>query len=315
MNKFNVLIIGLGLIGMRFGFDSKRNQPASHIAAVLANPSLQLIGVCDVDKNAIELFKKKYGNEIDTFDNYTMMIEHLITKKIKCDIIVIATPDSNHGEILKLLITKLTNLTKPLIIFCEKPLTSDTLSAEKLKKISRDPNLKIIVNHGRRWSHIWQEAYRLKKKIGDIESASFYFSTSPENREIIQIRDGIHIADLIHWFNIKEKVTINRLIVPYFIWDFYMWGSHGKIEVLDNGEILNFFKKIKSKRYAGFQELKLSYSKKLRESMLSNAYAEFVKFLGGRIPHLSTDIDDAVSALHIFEKYVYDDKLPERLVR
>lgn len=297
---------------MNFGFDSKRNQPASHIAAILANPSLRLIGVCDADKNAIELFKKKYGNEIDTFDNYIIMIEDLITKKIKCDIIVIATPDSTHGEILKLLIKKLNNLTKPLIIFCEKPLVSDTLSAEKLKKIPRNPNLKIVVNHGRRWSHIWQEAYRLKEKIGNIERVAFYFSTSPENREIIQIRDGIHIADLIHWFNIKEKVTINRLAVSYFIWDFYIWGYHGKIEVLENGEILNFFKKIKSKKYEGFQELKLSYSKKLRESMLSNAYAEFVKFLGGKISYLSTDVDDAVSALHTFKKYVYDDKLSKR---
>ena len=70
MKKYNVIVIGLGLIGMRYGLDPKRKQPASHIAAILENKNLQLIGVCDTEKNARDLFTEKY-KKIHVFDNFS----------------------------------------------------------------------------------------------------------------------------------------------------------------------------------------------------------------------------------------------------
>ena len=64
----------------------------------------------------------------------------------------------------------------------------------------------------------------------------------------------------------------------------------------------------KSTRFSGFNELKLISSKQFKESMLSNAYDEFVRFLDGK-KSLSTDFNDAITALKIFEQKVYDQNL------
>lgn len=294
---------------MKYGLDSKRKQPASHIAAIMKNPDLDLIAVCDANKKARDLFEEKYGNKIDISADYEKLIEKFIEEKNQFDLIVVATPDSTHAQILQFLLNRLRDTSKHVIIFCEKPLTTGSRSSKQIRNMQKNPNVQIVVNHSRRWSRVWHEAKSLIKKLGNIESAAFYFSTSPENKEIVQIRDGIHIADLINWFGITKKTTINRLRVPYFMYDFYMWGSKGKIEILNNGEVLKFFKIKKSHRYMGFKELELVYRKRIHESILSNIYSEFVSFLKGDISQLSTNIDDGVEAIRVFEKYVYDNKL------
>lgn len=294
---------------MKYGLDSKRKQPASHVAAIMKNPDLDLVAVCEADKKTRNLFTKEYGNEIEIFVDYEELIEQFIEEKKGFDLVIIATPDSTHAQILQFLINKLKNTNKPTIIFCEKPLTTDSESSKRIRQMQKNLNVQIVVNHSRRWSSVWREAHALMKKIGNVERAAFYFSTSPENKEIVQIRDGIHIADLINWFAITKKTTINRLRVPYFMYDFYIWGSKGKIEILNNGELLKFFKIKKSHRYERFQELELIHKKRIQESILSNIYAEFVDFLKGRIPSLSTNMDDAVESVIVFEKYVYDNEL------
>jgi hypothetical protein len=97
--------------------------------------------------------------------------------------------------------------------------------------------------------------------------------------------------------------------VPYFVYDFHLWGDMGKIEVLNWGQVMNFFKMEKSLRFQGFKELKLVYSKKDKESMMVNTYEEFVKFLDGKKKSLSTNFNDAIDAVETFEKYVFDKKL------
>ena len=322
MKKYNVIVIGLGLIGMRYGLDPKRKQPASHIAAILENKNLQLIGVCDTEKNARDLFTEKY-KKIHVFDNFSDLASKINQKQIDCDIIVISTPDSTHVEILNSLVENLNHIEKSVIIFCEKPLTPDLYTAKQVKSLIKNPHIKIVVNHTRRWSEIWNEAHILSKDIGHIKKAAFYFSTTAENKEINQIRDGIHIADLMNWFNILEKTRAKEnhppcvkshfdgfiemkliLSFPYFIYDFYLWGSKGKIEILSNGQILNFFKSKESSKYEGYQDLELICTKKVNESFFSKIYKEFVEFLDGSISSLSTNIDDAISALLLRNMYL-----------
>jgi len=309
MKKYNVIIIGLGRVGMGYGLDLKRMQPASHIAAIIRNKKLRLVAVCDLGKKNLELFVKNYGDIARMYNNYSRLIQDLNKKLIDYDIIIIATPDSTHSTILTYIIKKLKVPKKPIIIFCEKPIALNSKIAKKLKHSLNNSKFNIIVNHSRRWSKVWNEAHKLSKKIGVIQKAVFYFSTSPENREISQIRDGIHIADLMVWFNIVEKSTVTRLNIPYFIYDFHLWGTKGKIEVLNWGETLNFFRTEKSSRFQGFRELKLVHTKNQKESLMANTYDEFVKFLDHKKSILSTNLDDAVDAVKIFERYVYDEKL------
>ena len=309
MKKFKAVVIGLGKIGLKYGFDSKRTQPASHIVAIIGNPNLELTAICDPNKQSRNLFVKKYGNRASIFGNFEELIGKINKNKIDFDILVLATPDSTHSKLLTYLIKNLKIKKKKVIIFCEKPLALNYSSARRIQSLLTNSRLNIVVNHSRRWSKIWKEAQMLTKKIGHIQKAAFYLSMSPENKEVSQIRDGIHIADLIHWFRIEGKTTITRLSLPYFTYDFHLWGSKGKIEVLSWGKTLNFFKMEDSPRFEGFKELKLVYTKEANESYMVNTYKEFVEYLKGTRNSLATNLNDAVEALRVFEKYVYDDKL------
>ena len=310
MSKINVAVIGLGKVGMEYGFDSKRKQPASHISAILENKELRLISVCEIDKNLCKKFNEKYGNSIKIFNEHLKFLNYVKNGKIDCDIITIATPENTHKEIILDILNYLENIRKPLIIFCEKPLVEDLASTKKIKEYLKNDLIQIVVNHSRRWSNTWQEAYNLKDKIGKIQKATIYFSTSPENKQILQIRDGIHIADFLSWFKIENITEINRLKTDYFIYDFYIWGKTGKIEILDFGEKLNFYKMKKSNRFEEFNDLELIFSKNIEESMIKNAYSEFVNYFNGG--KLSTNIDDGINALRVFEKYVYDKKISNK---
>jgi hypothetical protein len=305
MKKYNAVVIGLGHIGFKVGYDIKRKQPASHVSAILKNERLNLIAVCDCDKISREFFKKKIKKEIEVIENYKILLEKIENGIIKCDILVISTPEKTHKKIIDEIIKKLYNTKKSVIIFCEKPLTTDIKSTLEIKKKIQNSKLKLVINHSRRWSKVWRKGLKLSKIIGDITDAEFNYSTSPENKFKDQMRDGIHIADIISWFKIKDKIYLKRKNVNYFIYNFYLWGKKGKIEILDNGTILNYFISKKSKNYQGFNELVLKKSFKIEESMMENTYDEFIKFLDGKILNLSTNIEDAISAVKIFEKYVY----------
>jgi len=313
LKKYNAIIIGLGKIGMQYGFDSKRKQPASHTATIIDNPNLTLKAVCDVNEKTRYLFTEKYGNDIPVYEDYSKLFKEIQSEELICDIIVIATPDFTHEKLLESLLENLKNVKKPTVIFCEKPLTENLTSAKKIQQMMNNSNVKIIVNHTRRWSNIWKEAYSLSKDIGEIQEAVFYFSTSPENKEVEQIRDGIHIADILSWFNITSQTKINRLNTKYFIYDFYLWGNLGKIEIINFGETLNFYKPKKSSRFENFNELELILTKTIEESTLVNAYDEIVTFLNNDIEHLTNEINDAIMAHDVFEKYVYKKKFKNSL--
>src|SRR5574337_221064 len=309
--KFKVAVIGLGLIGMKNGFDTKRKQPASHIAAIKKNKNLELVAVCDPDPQTRNKFSTEYGNDCQVFSDYKELIINLGIDKNETSIIVIATPDSTHSTILEELLDICKERNSPLIIFCEKPITPDIESATKIRNMLNNKNVKIVVNHIRRWSKMWKEANHISKQIGEIKKAAFYFSSSPENKELSQIRDGIHIADVINWFEIGGKTSVNRIMLPYFINAFYLWGSEGKIEILNYDQVLNYYKVKESERFSGFKELELVRATRYDESLIANSYEEFVSYLNGKIDSLSTDLDDAIDSLTFFEKYVYDSTIAE----
>ena len=298
---------------MQYGFDSKRKQPASHTAAIIDNPNLTLKAVCDVNEKTRYLFTEEHGNDIPVYDDYSKLFKEIQSEQLICDLIVIATPDFTHEKLLKSLLENVKNVKKPTVIFCEKPLTENLASAKKIQQMMNNSNVKIIVNHTRRWSSVWKEAYTLSKNIGVIQEAAFYFSTSPENKQVEQLRDGIHIADILSWFNITSQTKINRLNTKYFTYDFYLWGSLGKIEIVNFGETLNFYKLKKSSRFENFNELELILTKTIEESTLVNAYDEIVTFLNNDIECLTNEINDAIMAHDVFEKYVYNKKFEKSL--
>ena len=306
MEKIQSVVFGLGRIGMLYGLENKRIQPASHIEAIKNNKNFHLIGVCDPSKKYRNLFSKKYGNSHDVFNSHIDLLLFFKKQNITPQLFVIATPEKTHFKIIQDIIKIFNNSNKKSIIFCEKPLTKDIKSAKKIKKLIINSNYELIVNHTRRWSKIWNLCHDNIKKIGKIQRAIFIYSTSPENKSLDQMRDGIHIADLINWLDIKDKIQVKRVSLPYLVYDLHIWGNTGKIEVLNNGGILNLYKKQKSKRFEGFFELNLVNKTKYKDPTLKNTYNEFFEFFHSNNSKLSTNLTDAINAMDIFNRYVYE---------
>jgi|APSaa5957512535_1039671.scaffolds.fasta_scaffold00338_2 hypothetical protein len=306
MEKIQSVVFGLGRIGMLYGLEKKRIQPASHIEAIKNNKKFNLTGVCDPSKDSRDLFVKKYGKHNNLFDSHIELLLFLKKNNINPQLFVIATPENTHFQIIKDIVKIFNNPKKKSIIFCEKPLTKNIESAKEIKKILNNSNYELIVNHTRRWSKIWNLCHKKIRNIGKIQRAIFIYSTSPENKSVDQMRDGIHIADLINWLDIKDKIQVKRVSLPYLVYDLHVWGDVGKMEVLNNGEKLNMYNKQKSKRFEGFSELNLVSKSEFNDSTLKNAYSEFFKFFNSNNHKLSTNLQDAINAMDTFKRYVYE---------
>ena len=57
---YTAAIIGTGRIGFTLGFDKKREQPASHTMALLANKKIRLIAAADTNQENLERWKSLY---------------------------------------------------------------------------------------------------------------------------------------------------------------------------------------------------------------------------------------------------------------
>ena len=309
MKNIPTVIFGLGRIGRLYGLEKKRVQPASHIESILKNQNFNLIGVCDPSNKSVNKFVDEYGEICNTFDSHIKLLRFFKEREIIPQLFVISTPENTHFKIIQDILKFFKSSMKKSIIFCEKPLTQNIETAYKIKKMLNNSNFELVVNHTRRWSKIWNLCNNNLKKIGEIQGANFFFSTSPENKFVNQLRDGIHIADLINWFDIKDKIHVKRLLLPYLVYDFYIWGEKGKIEVLNNGQILNLYKKVKSKRYECFFELSLQSKTTLKNSELKDAYIEFSSFLNKKNVNLSTNLLDGIDAIKTFNTNVYQKQI------
>lgn len=302
--KIPTVVFGLGRIGLLYGLEQKRIQPASHIEAISKNPNFELIGVCDPSKQYRQKLSKNYKKPKIIHSSHEELLEFLKKENILPQLFVIATPAETHYKIINDILKTFRNSNKKSLIFCEKPLTNNLSTSKKIKKILTNSNFQLVVNHTRRWSVMWNLCNSNIQNIGDIQHANFVFSTSPENKVYDQMRDGVHIADLINWYNIKKQISVKRVKLPYLVYDFYMWGNKGKIEVLNNGQIFKLYKKSHSSRYSGFFELKLEKKSNEKDFPLKNAYSEFSDYFKKNKP-LTTNLSDAIESIKTFKSHVY----------
>lgn len=302
MKKIPTVLFGLGRIGMIYGFDKKRQQPASHLDNIIENKNFNLIAVCDPSVESKKLFLKKYS-KITFFDKTEELINYLKSKNIFPELFVIATPEDTHVAIIKKIIKNFP-LTSKGIIFCEKPLTRKISEAKSIVKIVSKTNYELLINYSRRWNKLWNLGFKNLKNIGKIEKSIFLFSSSPENLKIDQLRDGIHISDLINWYNLEQSITVKRLFLPYLVYELHIWGEKGKIEILENGKNLKLYRKTISERYEGFNELNLKTSINFNSNELKMAYTEIIEIL--RNNKNIVNYTDPIKILNIFKKNVYE---------
>ena len=181
MNK-TCLIVGLGQIGMEYDYGKiKEKSIFTHAHAIKKHPNFELIGAVDVSEKKRDRFEKLYVtptfNDIDT-----------ALKKLKPEIVIIATPTITHSSVL----TKIIKNSRPEIILCEKPLAYELKEGKNMVDMCEKAGIKLFVNYMR---SVDTGVNEIKKRIeiGKIKrpiKANIWYSKGLYN-------NGSHLINLL----------------------------------------------------------------------------------------------------------------------
>ena len=104
---------------------------ASDLESISSHKSVQVVALCDVDKNSLDDAQKKFPNA-KVFKDYRIMLSEMSES---IDAVVVSTPDHSHAPASILAM----EMNKP--VYCQKPLTHFVSEARAMKKIAEEKKL------------------------------------------------------------------------------------------------------------------------------------------------------------------------------
>lgn len=193
---YTVGIVGAGRIACGFD-DPTSEQVLTHAHAISNNPRLQLAAITDSDSAKGMREAKKWRT------NFAPTAEELCTS-YSPDIVVIATPDSTHADVL---IDVLAH--HPRLVLLEKPVITDPSDIARIEEAVRAAGIPIIVNFRRRFDEtVTLIAHDLiAGTYGATLSAHALYSKGV-------IHTGSHLFDLARLL-FGEMLTSTRLAEVY----------------------------------------------------------------------------------------------------
>ena len=104
---------------------------ASDLESISSHKSVQVVALCDVDKNSLDDAQKKFP-DAKVFKDYRIMLSEMSES---IDAVVVSTPDHSHAPASILAM----EMNKP--VYCQKPLTHFVSEARAMKKIAEEKKL------------------------------------------------------------------------------------------------------------------------------------------------------------------------------
>jgi predicted dehydrogenase len=191
-NNINALLIGCGNIGALYDLDNQ-SQVATHAKAFHLHKKISF-SVADQNERAALRIAKRYNIPVVSLYNVVDFAAY--------DIISITSPTHTHEQYLHDAI----RANVPVVI-CEKPISIDIQSLDRIVKTYRRGETKVLVNYIRRFQPIYAE---LKKKIKLI------LKTEKCTQIIIKYKRGIlnngsHAFDLLEYL-FDQQVHFKKIV-------------------------------------------------------------------------------------------------------
>lgn len=131
---------------------------------IVENPNTQLHWCCDISKDNLEKFRKKYKDS--KYLKTTYNIDDVL-KDESIDAVVVTVPADQHYSVSKAVLLS----DKHLLV--EKPLTTNTKQAKELVKIAKERDLVLLVDH----IYLFNPAIRkVRELINNKDLGSIYYS-------------------------------------------------------------------------------------------------------------------------------------------
>ncbi len=269
-------LIGLGRIGTSLESDPLREKPCTHAGAIAADRRVRLAAGCDIDYDARLAFSRQWEHLTpapELYDNPETML-----RECRPDLLTIATPPESH-----LRLVRLAQGYRVPVIVCEKPLAWKLSQARRIRNIERRGEVKIVVNHERRFSadYIAVREAVLSGRYGRLLSikGTLCFGRNAPHRSVL-IHDGSHMIDAVNYLTGERFRPLSRTGNPRSsLGSYYLTGTAGGVSVsietggerdhlvfqldlgFESGRIeigngsLAFYRSAESPYYAGFRSL------------------------------------------------------------
>ena len=293
--RFKAAIIGCGRIASDFDDDPKMVETfgiASHAGGYTDNENIELVAASDISKEKLDKFGKRWG-VAGLYSDYTEMIA-----KEDIDILSICTWNSTHLEILN--VASKSNVSA---IWCEKPISDSLSNAKRMIKLSEAKNIKLAVNHNRRWDQFYRNIANFihSGELGEIQQVSCYYTGGLANTcshlfDVLRMFLG-DAEGVTGWINdskgkddpnmdgyIKFKngtaVTLQSVAANSFlIFEFDIYGTKGRLRIENNGFNVSYWKVKESIKYSGYRELVAESApiKTPPKTMIKNAVQDIVE--------------------------------------
>jgi predicted dehydrogenase len=320
MSHYNAAIVGCGRIGSEFDEDPmmrKNYGIASHAGAYMNHPEIKLVAAADISAEKRQKFSLRWGvNRV--YADYSEML-----RNENIDILSICTPNFTHYDIFEKAIERGVRA-----IFCEKPISDSLENADKMVKIIQENDVTFLVNHRRRWDHLYLDLRKLigEGGLGDIHQVSCYYNGGIANT-------GCHIFDVLRmlfgearfvtawrkdshekddpnmdgYLVFENDVTVSMQsldIQNYMIFEFDIYGAKRRFRIKQNGFEVGFWEAIASYRYDGLNELVLQDSPIVLQdpAMFKNAIQNIVDSLKGNAKSNCSG-EDGVKALEMISAF------------
>jgi len=178
--KIKVGIVGCGVIS------------EAHLKAYKKDKRVEIVSVCDIDKDKAEKIGKKYG--VKAYGDIDKMF-----KEESLDAISVCTPPASHLEVT------LKAAKRGINILCEKPLAVSTKEAKQMIAVAQKSRVKLLVGMTHRF-HYPVVQLRNVLQSGDIGKVVSYrnrFPWSDKRRpsEEVRKRGGILLDNGVHAIN------------------------------------------------------------------------------------------------------------------
>lgn len=191
---------------MKFALIGCGRIAVNHIKAVINN-NLEMVAVCDVDLNKIDILfeKTKYDGNPERYEDY----KEMLAKHPDIELVAIATESGAHAEIALYCIDKGIN------VIIEKPMAMSMQDADEIIKRSIEKNVKVSVCHQNRFNVAVQKMRKALEegRFGKISHGSInvrwnrgkqYYDQAPwrgkwDSDGGCLMNQCIHGIDLLRW--------------------------------------------------------------------------------------------------------------------
>jgi predicted dehydrogenase len=306
--KLKVALIGCGRMGYSWNPSVKGVETYSHFAAINQCERFELVAVADTNPDILAQLKKH--DVLECGEDW----RRVLGKRESWDLVVIATPDETHPEIM----LEMTEF-KPRCVFAEKPLCLNSQSGERIIKSFESAGISLLVNYSRRFM---SEYRALRDEIREGRMGTPLCLTIHYTGGLAH--NGFHFLDLAHWFfgapeqtNVFKRTnceaTPGAWQSPATIHCTYKSGlqfnligighespTHHQIEFIGseggfrilNNERIECLETVAMERFEGFRKFTPGRSRAIKPGLaLRNAYLSIANHLDNQVPLERTSKD------------------------